>query len=341
MRLTESGVSSKRTPLAYLAACPAACLALILWAIAVGNSWRFFPPDSDCVKAASLYTEILAVTTIVGEEYNSLTTTLGNFAVKKASEDPINAALMVRLLKEAGASTNSVIAINASGSFPGFVLASLSACKALGLETYVIASVGSSTYGANVSGNTIADILLKDDIAKLKFSLLAVTPGGSSDRGSELDHEELDRVSRMLEKSGIPFVRPKGLEEAIALRESLFRNCTLLINIGGSHASSGEDSGLALMSGIIKANKKKIYKGQGLIQSFLASQKPVIQILNIRKLYAAYGLEFDKNGTIIRGKEKLCRWRKIHPAAALIPVLVILVLLAVFRYFGIDKRRKL
>jgi poly-gamma-glutamate system protein len=314
------------------------CLAPVLWAIAAGNLWRFYPPDPDCVVAVSIYTEILRETAVIGLDYSPLTTTLGNFAAKKASEDPFTAALIVRLLKDAGVSFSSVVAINASGSFPGFVLASLSACNAFGLKPYVIASVGSSSYGANVNGNTIADILVKDDVRKLDYTLLAITPGGSADRGIELDPEELERIAKMLEKRNIPFIRPINLADAIALRESLFSHCTLLINIGGSHASSGQDTGLALRSGIIKPDKKETYKEPGLIQAFLNSLRPVIQILNVRKLYAAYGLDFDQNGIILGNGEKLYRQREIPLLAALLPIPVILVLLGIFRYAGIDKR---
>jgi len=308
------------------------CLAIILWAVFAANFWRFNPRDPDCVEAVSIYTELLKKTTIVGLDYSSLTTTLGSYSAKKSSENPITAALMVRLLKDAGVSSDSVVAVNASGSFPGFVLSSLSACAAMGIKTCVIASIGASSYGANIPGNTIVDMLLLDDVRKLDYVLLAVTPGGSSDRGTELDEEELERLSDMLEKQGIPFIRPVNLADAIALRESLFTDvgCTLLINIGGNHASSGADTDFALMSGILKPNKKKTYENAGLIQYFLKTEKPVVQILNVKKLYAAYGLEFDQNGKLITGSEKVYRWKRLPAPILLLPVLVFL--LAIFRY---------
>ena len=309
------------------------CLAIILWAVFAANFWRFSPRDPDCVEAVSIYTELLKNTTIIGLDYSSLTTTLGSLSAKKSSENPIAAALMVRLLKDSGATSNSVVAINASGSFPGFVLSSLSACSAMGIKTYIIASIGASTYGANNPGNTIADILLEDDVIKLDYVLLAVTPGGSSDRGLELDAEELERVSDMLEKQGLLFIRPANLADAIALRESLFTNagCTLLINIGGNHASSGADIDYALMSGVLKPNKKKTYEDAGLIQYFLKTGKPVIQILNLKKLYTAYGLEFDQNGKLLTDSEKVYRWKRLSAPILLLPVLVFL--LAIFWYF--------
>ena len=318
------------------------CLAIILWAVLAANSWRLFPPDPDCVRAVSLYAETLKKTVIVGDEYTALTTTLGNYAVKKSSENPVAAALMVRLLKDAGISGNSVVAINASGSFPGFVLAALSACSALGLKPFVIASIGASSFGANIPGNTIADILLEDQVRSLGYSLLAFTPGGSADGGGELDPGELERISVMLEKQGIPFIRPLNLTDAIALRESLFngKGSSLLINIGGNHPSTGADVNLSLSSGLLKPDTVRAYKGPGLIQDFLASGKPVIQVLNLRKLYAAYGLDFDQTGRLLAGEQKLYRWKKIPVLAALLPVLALVVLLGIFAYAGIDKGRR-
>ena len=316
------------------------CLAIILWTAAAANFWRFSPPDPDCVKAISLYSELLEETSIIGPDYSSLTTTLGSFAAKKSSENPVTAAIMVKLLKNAGAAPHSALAINASGSFPGFVLAALSACSVLDIKTYVIASVGSSTFGANMPGNTIADILLKDRVRRLGYTLLAVTPGGSGDRGMELDTEELERISEMLAKQDIAFIRPDNLSGAIALRESLFRenNCNMLINIGGSHSSGGDNTDLALASGLLKP-KKKFYRGAGIIQVFLADGKTVIQILNVRKLYNAYGLDFDENGKLAGSAERVLKWKKLSLPSVFIPILALLILPGIPRYSGIKKRR--
>jgi len=288
------------------------CLLIIFLAVISANLWRLSPRDPVYVKAVSIYANILNEVNIIGTEYSSLTTTLGSYAIKKTSENPDIAALMTRLLYDAGISSNSVVAINASGSFPGFTLAVLSACAALDLEAYVIVSIGSSTFGANIPGNTIADMLLKDSVRNLGHKVLAITPGGSGDMGLELDAEELERISETMKKHDIPFIRPANLMEAIKLRENLFNieNCDLLINIGGSHASTGANPDLDLLAGIIKPDKNKIYKDSGLVQSFLNLNKPVIQILNVRKLYSVYGLEIDQNGNLLGNTKKL--YRKIQ-----------------------------
>ena len=290
------------------------CLAVILIAVITANLWRLNPVDPDSVLALDIYSEILKTVNIVGEEYTPLTTTLGNYAVKKVSQEPLTAALMVRILKSAGLQGNSVAAINASGSFPGFTLAALSACTVLGIDAYVIASVGASSYGANVPGNTIADMLLQEEVQKLRFTLLAVSPGATNDQGLEIDHDELERVSGMLEAQGIPFIQPSNLMEAIKFRETMFteKGCTVLINIGGNHASSGANIDLSLMSGLIDPAKVNLTGDSGLIQSFLKRNLPVIQILNVRKLYADYGLDFDQDGRLLGNSKKLLKLGKRH-----------------------------
>ena len=306
------------------------CLALIMWALLAGNLWRFLPPDRVFTQALSLYTEMLRDTTIVGAEFSALTTTLGNYAVKRSSENPVTAALMVRLLKDAGATPETVVAINASGSFPGFLLAALSACAALGIKPYVIASIGSSTFGANIPGNTVADILMQDNVRALGFTLLAVTPGGSGDHGLMLDEEELARVSRMLENHGIAFIVPQDLADAISLRETLFNSAgsTLLVNIGGGHASIGDDMELALASGVLIPEPNRTFNEAGLVQQFLTAGKPVIQILNVNRLYETYGLAIDRDGNFLGGTGNLYR-RGLSPLLTLVPLAAALALLFV------------
>ncbi|GHV51206.1 hypothetical protein AGMMS49579_06080 [Spirochaetia bacterium] len=336
------------------------CLAIIVWTVIVYRALFFFPADRDALRAAALYAEILEkvksareksgipVDTeidpdgfgIIGLDYSEITTTQGSLAAKRSTGNRVTAALIVKLLKEAGVSKDSRIAINASGSFPGFVMASLAACSALHLDADVIISIGASSYGANTPGFTIADMLLSEDVLTLlrpnrDYRLIAVTPGGSDDRGAELDADELERVSGILAQNEISFMRPQSLEEAIDLRVKLFleNNCDILINIGGSHASGGGDAEISLLSGLIKPDDVKKYESAGLIQEFLSEEKIVIQLLNAKKLYAPYGLIFDKTGTLRSGAESIYRIKT--PASVIIvllPPLCLALLLIICRF---------
>jgi poly-gamma-glutamate system protein len=290
------------------------CLAIIALALFAHNAWRLNAPGADRIAAAGLYGAVKAALpdeSLIGVDFSPMTTTLGSLTAKRSSLHNANAALVVAMLKKAGLRPGATLGVNASGSFPGFVFATLAACAVLGLDTVVVASLGASTYGANVPGNTLADMLLTPGlplVAGRDYILAAVTPGGSDDRGAELDEGELQRVAALLAEQGIPFLRPQSLAEAIALRRDIFAHCNILVTIGGNHASVGNDGSLALRAGLINAkNYCKTGESLGLIQAFLAEGKPVIQLLNTRRLYRDWGLRFNEAGELISGEARLYR----------------------------------
>ena len=78
-----------------------------------------------------------------------------------------------------------------AGRFPGLILATLCAARALELEPVVIYSVGSSMYGANLPGFTFVDMLarLRED-GILPYRIAAVSPGGDQDGGAGVLFDE-------------------------------------------------------------------------------------------------------------------------------------------------------
>ncbi len=68
-------------------------------------------------------------TGLIGLETSPITTTLGNLEAKRTTTNPDFAALLVRLLAEAGVKRGETIAVGASGSFPALIVAALSAAK--------------------------------------------------------------------------------------------------------------------------------------------------------------------------------------------------------------------
>ena len=61
-------------------------------------------------------------TGIIGDTFTTITSSLGNLEAKRTSTNPAFAALMVRLFHQAGLEKGSVVAIGASGSFPGLIV---------------------------------------------------------------------------------------------------------------------------------------------------------------------------------------------------------------------------
>jgi len=136
-------------------------------------------------------------TGIIGEEYTRLTTTLGNLSAKRTSANPDFAALMVKYFKQAGLVSGDVIAIGSSGSFPGLILATLSACKATGVKPLLIYSIGASEYGATISSFTFIDMLEKlNDKKIIPYQLLAVSMGGNNDQAEAMLYPDSQKLIR-------------------------------------------------------------------------------------------------------------------------------------------------
>ena len=71
-------------------------------------------------------------TGLVGEEMTVLTTTLGDLAAKRTACDPRWVPVMLRWFRKAGLASGDRITVLPSGSFPGFLLATLVAGKRRG-----------------------------------------------------------------------------------------------------------------------------------------------------------------------------------------------------------------
>ena len=88
-------------------------------------------------------------TGMIGEEFNLLTTTLGEIGAKRTTANSDMAALAVKLLHQAGVQPGDTVGAGFSGSFPAMNLAVLTACDAMDVQVVYIVSMGSSVYGAN------------------------------------------------------------------------------------------------------------------------------------------------------------------------------------------------
>jgi len=83
-------------------------------------------------------------TAIIGDKYSVITTDVGDLDAKLCTTNPNFAALMVAMLKSAGADSGDWIAVALTGSMPGANIALLCAAQTLHLHPVVITSVGAS-----------------------------------------------------------------------------------------------------------------------------------------------------------------------------------------------------
>jgi len=222
-------------------------------------------------------------TGMIGPELSEITTTAGDLAAKRTTLNPAFASLLVHYLTEAGVKRGDTIAIGSSGSFPGLMIASLSAAKAMGLEEITILSIGASSFGASNPDFNILDLYkLLQTSGWIHKDPAGVTPGG------EMDGREGNILDR--------------LEEAVAWRDSVYfkggaGSVKAFINAGGSFANIGiSPEVLKLSPGLIRKAKLPEKEKRGMIYSMLARGIPVIHLLNIREIARKNHLPWDSGG---------------------------------------------
>lgn len=262
-------------------------MAQALAALAEEATRRGFPPDPATDPNR---------TGVIGVPFSPLTTTLGSLPAKRTGAQPAAAALMVRLLREAGVRPGDRVAVDSSGSFPGFAIATLLAARALGAETVTLASIGASTYGANRPDFTLPDMLhVLNSRGFLRREPLAVSPGGSSDRGRDMDPEALEAALRRAEGNGAKRLQPTDLAADVSMKRGLLGTPRVLVSVGGNWASAGPGEGLWGRTGLLRPSEFPPGgpAGTGLIQACLRDGIPVIRILDVQDLCARTALPFD------------------------------------------------
>ena len=242
-------------------------------------------------------------TGIIGDEFTPLTTSNGELEAKRTSANPVFAAILVRYLWDAGLTRGDVVAVGASGSLPGLLLATLSAACVLKLEPIVIYSVGASMYGANIPGFTFVDMLarLRTD-GLLPYRLTAVSPGGDEDSGTgALFDEAGTALVAETRRSGLPMVAGASLAERIAWRLHAYdtgaggRPIRCFVNIGGASANFGDTpEALALPNGLLRhVARVPSSPTRGLVFEFASRGVPVVHLLHVAGLARDNHLPYD------------------------------------------------
>ena len=242
-------------------------------------------------------------TGLIGEEYNELTTTLGNLEAKRTSTNPDFAALLVKYFQQAGLISEDVIAIGSSGSFPALLLAALSACKAMGITPITIYAIGASEYGANIPDFTFIDMLkVLNEKNILDYKLAAVSMGGNQDQAKGLFFPESKKtIIDIANKSGAYLIDTEELGTNIQKRLDIYqteargKEIKLFINIGGASANFGDtNQSLNIPNGLVrKVSEISNSAVRGLIFEYLEKKIPVIHLLNIRDLALKNGIPID------------------------------------------------
>jgi poly-gamma-glutamate system protein len=242
-------------------------------------------------------------TGVIGADFTKITTTLGNLDSKRTSSNPAFAALMIKYFKEINLTKGDVIAIGASGSFPGLIIAVLSAAKTMEIEPLIIYSVGSSQYGANIPEFTFVSMLdILNERGIFPYRLLAISMGGILDQAQGMYYpDSREIIEKIIRDSGVYFININNMTENIKHRMKLYnqeaaeQDIKAFINIGGATPNYGKtDASLNYPNGLV-TNGPEIpeHSERGLIFEYQNLGVPVIHLLNIRELALRNGIPID------------------------------------------------
>ncbi len=240
-------------------------------------------------------------TGLIGLERSSITTSLGNLGAKRTTINPNFAALVVRLLCEAGVRSGDPVAIGASSSFPALIVATLCAIETLDGRALLICSLGASQWGANRPDFSWLEM---QECLRLSGTIgtkpIALSLGGEGDVGKDMSSAGRAYLTRKAEEAGVPFLADPDLETNVWRRLSLYqaaagrRAIKAFINIGGGYANMGTDSEILKVSpGLAIFSRIPPQQQRGVIFEMAARGVPVIHLLYIKGLCERYGLPWD------------------------------------------------
>lgn len=235
---------------------------------------------------------------LIGVEYSDLTTTLGDLRAKQTSLNPQFAGLVVAWLKQAGVRRGDSVALSFSGSFPALNLAALCACDTLNLNAFIISSIGASTYGANIPGFTWLDmeyLLLSKGIVRCRTRYASL--GGIMDTGGGLDETGIAVGEAAIARHGAEYLHegtPRTVIPDVERRMRLYTAGGIpkaFVNVGGNVTSLGWVSEAAFIeNGLMKRIPACSSPQRGTIFRMFESGVPVVHLINIQRLAAAYHL---------------------------------------------------
>ncbi|MDR7544385.1 MAG: poly-gamma-glutamate system protein [Armatimonadota bacterium] len=238
-------------------------------------------------------------TGLVGVESSPITTTVGDLAAKRTTTNPNMAAALVRWLADAGVRPGAVVAVGASGSFPGLIIATLAAAHALGAEPVVISSVASSSWGANLPSFTWLDMEAALVAEGWGPRSVAASPGGDADVGAGLDADGRAMLQAAMTRNRVLPIRGEGLRERVAARMAAYdaavagRALAAFVNVGGAAANVGTCPEILRVAPGVHRRLPTCRGEPGVLWLMSLRGVPVVHLLHVDGIAAAFGLPRD------------------------------------------------
>jgi poly-gamma-glutamate system protein len=279
---------------------------------------------------------------MIGKLITPVTSLMGHLESKRTTVNPNWGAVLVEMLKKAGAKRGDLVAVGFSGSFPALNLAVLAAAKGLGLRVLAISSASASAWGANLPELTWLDmerILYEKGIINTRS--VAASLGGLKDRAVGMSKRGRELLKEAIERAGARLIFNKDLDDSIDHRMAIYREfagdtpIAVYVNVGGGTVSVGTRMGKMLFRpGLTKRARRQALLIDSIMTRFAREGVPVIHLSQIKKLAARYGIPEAPNRMARVGKGAI--FVRSEYSLWLAAGLLALISLALYLFIKID-----
>ncbi|MEA3110194.1 MAG: hypothetical protein QOI88_4799, partial [Gammaproteobacteria bacterium] len=156
-------------------------------------------------------------TGMIGSEFTTITTTLGDIASKRTTTNPDFAAALVRLVVSLDLPRGTPVVIILSGSFPGATVAAIAAIEALGLRPIVIASLSASMWGANdPEFNWLDMVAALRARGVIRANIMAAVLGGGGSVGANMEPDGVAALRASAARDNVTLIDVRPFSALVA-----------------------------------------------------------------------------------------------------------------------------
>jgi poly-gamma-glutamate system protein len=239
---------------------------------------------------------------MLGHEYTAMTTSAATLSNKRTATQPDFAAALVKRVAELGVGKGDKVLVIQSGSFLGADIAIIAALEAVGADTILIPSLGSSQWGANDPEFNLIDILaLLLDRGVIHTRPIALVLGGAGAEGRNMEPGMPAFLRARVVQYGIPLIENDSLPPIVDTLNGMIvaaaggrQNLKLMVKVGGSVISVGScPENLRYETDIRPRSVGCSGSTPGLLYLPGTETVPILHLLNMTALSQQLGFAYD------------------------------------------------
>jgi poly-gamma-glutamate system protein len=235
---------------------------------------------------------------LIGVWLSPVTSSYGSLGSKQTSVNPNFAAVVVKLLRQAGVQADDCVAVAYSGSFPAVNACVCAALQVIRARPVIVASAASSQWGANRPELLWIDmeaVLYRRGL--IGFRSVAASLGGGNDRAERMPEEGRRMLRQAIERNSLPYLSAETLDRDVQQRMEIYqrhaagRRIGAYVNVGGAIASNGPaEEGRWIGPGLTLKLPAGAVTEDSAMSRFADAGIPVINLVDMYDLAPEFGL---------------------------------------------------